>query len=49
MDICIFVLKTRKNNTINKNIEHFNKQGVTLKVIDNTKKSTLYGRTKAYE
>ncbi len=49
MDICVFVLKTRENNTIDKSIEHFKQQGVTLKVIDNHKKSVLYGRTKAYE
>lgn len=49
MSICIFVLKTREKNTIDKNIEHFNQQGVQLKVIDNVGKSVLYGRTKAYE
>ena len=49
MDITIFVLKTRENNTIEQNRIHLLNNGVELKVIDNTKKSVLHGRLKAYE
>lgn len=49
MDITIFVLKSRENNTIEQNRQHFLNNGIELKVIDNHKKSVLYGRLKAYE
>lgn len=49
MDITIFVLKTRENNTIEQNKQHFLDNGIDLKVIDNSKKSVLHGRLKAYE
>ena len=43
MDTTIFVLKTRENNTIEQNKQHFLNNGIDLKVIDNSceKKKTV--------
>lgn len=47
-DFSTFILKTRSENTIDLNQEHFEKNNLSLNVIDNRDKSVMYGRMKGY-